>query len=188
MTTGEKIRTRRKALGMSVDELAAKVGKNRATIYRYESDAIEMPASMLRPLAEALNVAPDDLMDWDLVLHEVTEHDKKMEEALSLVADGISTGGSSFRHLLFKTPIYGGNLEHDLKDLLSLLCRINRSELAQEMHDVRVLAELVIGLDAESVKYLISYGEYLSEQFQRKAGEDYELPYQREQSTLDALN
>ena len=45
MTTGGKIRTRRKQLGMSVDELAKKVGKNRATIYRYESDAIEMPAS-----------------------------------------------------------------------------------------------------------------------------------------------
>ena len=35
MTTGEKIRARRKELGLSVDELAAKVGKNRATIYRY---------------------------------------------------------------------------------------------------------------------------------------------------------
>ena len=44
MTTGERIRTRRKQLGMSVDDLAAKLGKNRATIYRYESDAIEMPA------------------------------------------------------------------------------------------------------------------------------------------------
>lgn len=49
MTTGERIRTRRKQLGMSVDDLAAKLGKNRATIYRYESDAIEMPASLLKP-------------------------------------------------------------------------------------------------------------------------------------------
>lgn len=188
MTTGEKIRTRRKELGMSVDELAAKVGKNRTTIYRYESDAIEMPASMLRPLAEALNVAPDDLMDWDLVLREVTEHDKNMDEALSLVADGISTGGSAFRHLLFKTPVYGGHLEHDLKEMLSLLYRINRPEFDQEMHNVRVMAELITCLDVESVKHLISYGEYLSDQFRRKGGEEYKLPYQREQTVLDELD
>ena len=68
MTTGEKIRARRKELGLSVDELAAKVGKNRATIYRYESDAIEMPASMLQPLADALSTTPDELMSWELIL------------------------------------------------------------------------------------------------------------------------
>ena len=34
MTTGERIRARRKQLKMSVDDLAAKLGKNRATIYR----------------------------------------------------------------------------------------------------------------------------------------------------------
>ncbi len=36
---------------MSVDELAKKVGKNRATIYRYENDEIEMPVNLLRPIA-----------------------------------------------------------------------------------------------------------------------------------------
>lgn len=50
MTTEENIRTRRKQLGMTVDDLATKLGKNRATIYCYESDAIEMPASLLKPL------------------------------------------------------------------------------------------------------------------------------------------
>ena len=49
MTTGKKIRARRKQLGMSVDDLAAKLGKNRATIYRYENDMNEMPASLLKP-------------------------------------------------------------------------------------------------------------------------------------------
>ncbi len=68
MTTGERIRTRRKQLGMSVDDLAAKLGKNRATIYRYESDAIEMPASLLKPLADALDTVPDELMDWGSLL------------------------------------------------------------------------------------------------------------------------
>ena len=185
MTTGQKIRTRRKELGLSVDELAAKVGKNRATVYRYENDAIEMPASILKQLADALSIAPDELMDWNQVLQEVSEHDKQMDKALALVADGISTGGSTFRHVLFKAPAYGGHLEHDLKELLSLLYRINLPELGAEMHAVRVLAELATCIDAESAKHLISYGEYLSDQFRKIGGEDYKLPYQREQSALD---
>jgi DNA-binding XRE family transcriptional regulator len=41
MTIGERIRKRRTELGLSVDYIAAKLNKNRATIYRYESDEIE---------------------------------------------------------------------------------------------------------------------------------------------------
>lgn len=37
MTVGNRIKRRRKDLQMSVDELAQKLNKNRATIYRYES-------------------------------------------------------------------------------------------------------------------------------------------------------
>ena len=39
-TIGSRIRQKRQELGMSVDELAARLGKNRATVYRYESDDI----------------------------------------------------------------------------------------------------------------------------------------------------
>lgn len=66
MTIGQRIRKRRKELKMSVDELAEVLGKNRATIYRYESDDIEnMPLSVLEPLAKALKVTPAYLMGWD---------------------------------------------------------------------------------------------------------------------------
>ena len=45
MTVGSRIREFRKRLGLSVDDVAEKLGKNRATIYRYESDDIEnLPA------------------------------------------------------------------------------------------------------------------------------------------------
>ena len=57
MTVGERIKQRRQELEMSVDELAAKLGKNRATIYRYESDEIEnLPLSILEPLAKILKL------------------------------------------------------------------------------------------------------------------------------------
>lgn len=41
MTKGERIKARREALGLSVDELASRLNKNRATIYRYENGDIE---------------------------------------------------------------------------------------------------------------------------------------------------
>jgi len=66
MTIGSRIKARRQELGISVDDLATKLGKNRATVYRYESDEIEnMPLEVLEPLAKALNVTPAYLMGWD---------------------------------------------------------------------------------------------------------------------------
>lgn len=65
MTIGERIKQRRKELGMTVDELAVKLNKNRATIYRYESNQIEsLPAHILKPLSTALNVSAEYLMGW----------------------------------------------------------------------------------------------------------------------------
>lgn len=67
MNVGERIKNRRQYLGMTVDELANKLGKNRATIYRYESAEIEnLPLTILEPLAKALYVTPSYLMGWDV--------------------------------------------------------------------------------------------------------------------------
>ncbi len=63
MTIGQRIKERRKQAGLSVDELADRLGKNRATIYRYESDDIKkLPVDMLEPIAKALGVTPADLL------------------------------------------------------------------------------------------------------------------------------
>lgn len=64
MTIGEFVKSRRKELGLTVDELAEKMGKNRATIYRYESNYIKkLPSTVLIPLANALQVTPADLIN-----------------------------------------------------------------------------------------------------------------------------
>ena len=55
MTTGEKIRARRKQLGMSVDDLAAKLGKNRATIYRDACHASEALSRDIRYYARRID-------------------------------------------------------------------------------------------------------------------------------------
>lgn len=66
MNIGQKIKARRQALGLSADELGQLIGKNRATIYRYENNDIEnLPTTALEPLAKALDVTPSYLMGWN---------------------------------------------------------------------------------------------------------------------------
>lgn len=66
MTIGERIRLRRKELGLTADDLGGLLGKNRATIYRYESNDIEnMPITIIAPLAQALKCSPAYLMGWE---------------------------------------------------------------------------------------------------------------------------
>lgn len=66
MNIGQRIKSRRLKLNMTVDEVAEKIGKNRATVYRYESSEIEdLPTSILEPLAKALQTTPGYLMGWE---------------------------------------------------------------------------------------------------------------------------
>ena len=66
MTIGKRIQARRKEIGMTVDQLAEKIGKNRATVYRYENNDIEKyPLDLLQPLADALRTTPAFLMGWE---------------------------------------------------------------------------------------------------------------------------
>ena len=180
MTTGERIRTRRKQLGMSVDDLAVKLGKNRATIYRYESDTIEMPASLLKPLADALDTIPDELMGWDDLLVSEAERQNKMSEVLPLITDGISVEGKNQKYILFKTPTHGGQLESNFRSLLLTLYHINLADQGAKMRTMRVLGELVASLDTKTQEKLVSYGEFLDAQDQKKRGTSIEHPYQRE--------
>jgi repressor LexA len=66
MTIGERIKLRRQELELSVDDIAKKLDKNRATVYRYESAEIEnLPITVLEPLAKVLKTTPAYLMGWE---------------------------------------------------------------------------------------------------------------------------
>lgn len=71
MTIGERIKQRRKHLGMSAEKLGDLLGKNRATIFRYENGEIEnLPIDILEPIAIALQTTPAYLMGWE----EIEQH------------------------------------------------------------------------------------------------------------------
>lgn len=72
MNIGQRIKKIRKEKGLSVDYIADKLGKNRATIYRYESNEIEnLPYPILVPLAKILGTTPMYLMGIDENIEEI---------------------------------------------------------------------------------------------------------------------
>jgi len=66
MTIGERIKRRRKQLGMNAETVARLLGVSPATIYRYEKGEIEkLNSEKLKPIAEILRTTPAELMGWD---------------------------------------------------------------------------------------------------------------------------
>lgn len=66
MTVHQRIKYRRKELGLSADEVAMALGVSRATFYRYESAEVEkVPISVLEPLAQILQSTPSELIGWE---------------------------------------------------------------------------------------------------------------------------
>ena len=60
---------------MSVDEVAEKIDRNRATVYRYENSDIEdIPTGVLETLSKVLSTTPAQLMGWS---EELSDRDKK---------------------------------------------------------------------------------------------------------------
>ena len=59
---GDRIKSKRKLLGMSQSELAEKVGISYAQVGRYETKDVQPPAKTLVAIASALQVSPDYLL------------------------------------------------------------------------------------------------------------------------------
>lgn len=84
MEIGNRIKKRRLELGLSVDDVAKKIKKNRATIYRYENGEIEnVPSLILEQLASVLDTTPVELMGYhsdDVFLDgcKITEEEKEV--------------------------------------------------------------------------------------------------------------
>lgn len=62
----ERIKQRRKEIGLSAEQVAEKLNVSPATIYRYEKNDIKkFPTEILEPLAKVLNTTPAYLMGWE---------------------------------------------------------------------------------------------------------------------------
>ena len=71
MTTGQRMRERRKEIGLSAEKVAEMLHLSPATIYRYENGDIEkVPGDFLGPIAKVLNTTPAYLMGWETTEQE----------------------------------------------------------------------------------------------------------------------
>lgn len=71
MEINERIRKRRKLLGLTLRQVADKMGVSESLISRYESkDVKNMGIDKLVPLAEILGVTPSYLMGWEDEIEE----------------------------------------------------------------------------------------------------------------------
>lgn len=82
MNIGSRIKQRRMELKMSADSLAKIIGKDRSTVYRYESGGIDkVSADILVTLANALETTPSYLIGL--------ERSEEQAVASFLSADGV---------------------------------------------------------------------------------------------------
>lgn len=97
MKIGDRIKERRLKLGYTVDQVAEMLGKNRATIYRYENNEIEnLPTTVLEPLAKVLNTTPAHLMGWDEKHNkngQLSDEVKKIEKGVRIPVLGKVAAG-----------------------------------------------------------------------------------------------
>ena len=91
MTTGKRMKDRRKELGLSAEYVAEKLGVSPATIYRYEKGDIEkMPGNILEPISQILRTTPAYLMGWDdadAKQPDLVNNDPELTELLERVRD-----------------------------------------------------------------------------------------------------
>ncbi len=127
MNISKRIKERRKELGLSVDDVANKLNKNRATIYRYESNDIEkLPLDILEPLANVLNTTPAYLMGWK---NEVTSNRINEKNSLSKEENILLENYNKLNNLGKKKLIDYSD------DLIDTSKYVNREEFLNAAHD-----------------------------------------------------
>jgi len=131
MTIGEKLRSARIAMNLSQIELADKVGVSERSLYNYEQTETYPKPTILKKLAETLNVTIAYLVD-----EEETDKHKNIDQELfvaNVKNEHGHRGAKEASELLSRaTALFaGGELEDDAKDIFfqSLMERNESSRL-----------------------------------------------------------
>lgn len=67
MTIGDKLRIRRKELGLTMEEVGDRLGVQRSAVNKYEKNLVELKATQIKALAKILDVSVFYILDlWRL--------------------------------------------------------------------------------------------------------------------------
>lgn len=105
-TLGGRLSRAREALGLSINELARRIGVQASTIKTWESDRAQPRANRLSMLAGVLNVS----LSWLLYGVGVAPREDSMAE----MAEGFTTQLERLKRLQQETTEIIGQLENDL--------------------------------------------------------------------------
>ena len=116
MTFGEKIKSARIALNMSQIELAEKTGVTERSIYSYEQTGTFPKSTVLKKLAEALNVTVSYLLDESENKHANVDQEMFFTDAKR--AFGYK-GAREAREVVSRAAALfaGGELDNEAKDV-----------------------------------------------------------------------
>ena len=172
MTTGDRIKQRRKELGLSVSELARALGKNRATIYRYESNDIEnLPVNVLEPLARALDTTPAKLMGWydreppsqkDLEF----QHNIVLNAFLGLSEDIIADPKTSC--VLVKAICKSSTAYEIIIEIMRNICRLNYTQDMSGLYALASISQHLYVLPSDACQQLKQYADFLAKTEEEK--------------------
>ena len=116
-TTGERMKSRRKELGISADDVAKALNVSRATVFRYENGDIEkVPGNVLEPLANVLHTTVAYLMGWSEDKSKLRRTDQKSDYASSL--DGICIDSCTYGALAFLARKNKRSLQEEIDERL----------------------------------------------------------------------
>lgn len=131
MSIGSRIKQRRIELGLDADELARKIGKSRATVYRYENGDIEnMPTPVLEPIAKALETTPAYLMGWEE--KEISSSDEDLDTV------------EMFMYKKSGTEYLSKFLDFDCRrivNLLALLSQSGKKEAEKRLYELSLIPQ-----------------------------------------------
>lgn len=165
---GKRIHDRRIEIGMSPEILAERIGVSRATLYRYEGkSAVNLPASAIDLIADALNVTPAYLMGWP----EDNEFSRKYRDKLAEII--INADSEDIHAAGIDLDRIQKVIDGDITLTLDLACEI-ADELGISLDDlfghssketVKAVLSIEDSLTAEIIQLLLD----LPEEIQREA-------------------
>lgn len=191
--TGERLRTQRKRLEMSADEIAAELGVSRSTIFRYENGYIEkVPSNILEKLADILYTTPaylagwtDDYHDWERIGndegiyppkdfngdYEDFVKNKILQESDDLCDSYSDLYDNAVKYLESINCKIISSKEHNILDITSPVGRHFRVKADDLVHNY-----MIYGATKPGLKKLITHSEILD---LRKDEEDLLVTYNR---------
>lgn len=98
MNINDRIRQRREELGLTLSDVADKLGVNKTTVLRYETKDIEkLPVQILKPLAKVLKTN-------ELYLMGLTDDISPLVGRGGILDDGIDSLGRDLKQIVVEYP------------------------------------------------------------------------------------